>query len=87
MNMPTTDGKPADSKARTSEELEKKCNVNRKGKITGGPTDLGNAQPEKKNYINEKPVVAQHLLLLHTEWLKKVEPSKKIGSSAESVGR
>jgi arylsulfatase A-like enzyme len=41
MNMPTTDGKPADSKARTPEELETKCNVDWKGKITGGPTDLG----------------------------------------------
>ena len=34
--------------------------------------NLSDPQPEKKNYINEKPDIANHLQALHNEWLKEV---------------
>jgi hypothetical protein len=46
------------------------------GKDKAGQTlgNLTDAQPEKKNYINEKPELAKRLQALHDEWLKEVEP-------------
>ncbi len=35
--------------------------------------NLNNAQPERKNYIKEKPEIAKRLLALHNEWLKEVQ--------------
>lgn len=35
--------------------------------------NLSDAEPERKNYINDKPDIAERLLSLHNEWLKEVE--------------
>jgi arylsulfatase A-like enzyme len=35
--------------------------------------NLSDTEPEKKNYIKEKPDIAKRLLDLHNEWLKEVE--------------
>ena len=35
--------------------------------------NLSDAEPERMNYLNEKPEIAQRLLRLHNEWLKEVE--------------
>ncbi len=36
--------------------------------------NLNDTEPEKKNYLKEKPELAAHLLALHNEWAKDVEP-------------
>lgn len=41
MDFPTTDGKLADSKAETAEELSSKCNVDWNGVIRNGPNSVG----------------------------------------------
>ena len=41
MDFPTTDGKPARSKAKRVEELKSKCNVDWKGRIERGPNSVG----------------------------------------------
>ncbi len=41
MGFPTTDGKPANSTAKTAEELATKCNVDWGGKIENGPNSVG----------------------------------------------
>ncbi len=41
MDFPTTDGKPAFSKARKPEQLATLCNVNWKGQIKNGPNSIG----------------------------------------------
>ena len=41
LGMATRDGKPAEVKATTVEELATKCNVDWKGRITGGPLAVG----------------------------------------------
>lgn len=43
----------------------------KKGQSLG---NLSDPQPEKKNYIREKPDIAKRLQALHAEWLKEVEP-------------
>ncbi len=42
-----------------------------KGQSLGNLSDW---QPEKKNYIKEKPDIAKRLQALHDEWLKEVNP-------------
>lgn len=42
-----------------------------KGKSLG---NLADPEPEKENYITEKPELAAKLLALHKEWAKEVEP-------------
>jgi len=39
--------------------------------------NLADAEPELKNYADEKPEVVQRLMKLHDEWAKEVEPHKK----------
>lgn len=41
MDFKTTDGKPANSTAKTAEELATKCNVDWSGPIANGPTSIG----------------------------------------------
>jgi arylsulfatase A len=41
MDLPTTDGKAAFIKAKTSEELATKCNIDWKGTIKSGPNSIG----------------------------------------------
>lgn len=36
--------------------------------------NLNGPQPEKKNYIKQKPDIAERLKALHDEWLKEVKP-------------
>jgi arylsulfatase A len=36
--------------------------------------NLNDPQPEKKNYIKQKPDIAERLKALHDEWLKEVKP-------------
>jgi len=43
----------------------------KKGRFLG---NLSDPQPEKKNYIKEKPDIAKRLQALHNEWLKEVQP-------------
>ena len=43
----------------------------KKGQSLG---NLSDPQPEKKNYIKEKPEIVKRLQELHDEWLKEVEP-------------
>lgn len=38
--------------------------------------NLADAQPELKNYADEKPEVVRRLMKLHEEWAKDVEPQK-----------
>ena len=38
--------------------------------------NLADAQPELKNYADEKPKIVQRLMKLHEEWAKEVEPHK-----------
>ena len=35
--------------------------------------NLNDAQPERKNYIKEKPEIAKRLRILHNEWVKEVQ--------------
>jgi len=45
----------------------------------GEPDFLGNLadpEPERKNYLKEKPELAEKLLNLHKQWIKEVMPSK-----------
>lgn len=37
--------------------------------------NLDDPQPEKKNYLKEKPELVAHLLALHSEWAKDVQPN------------
>ena len=39
--------------------------------------NLADPQPEKKNYIDEKPELTTKLLALHNEWAKEVQPQKQ----------
>lgn len=48
-----------------------KLGKDKKGQSLG---NLSDPQPEKKNYIREKPDIAKRLQALHAEWLKEVEP-------------
>jgi arylsulfatase A-like enzyme len=38
--------------------------------------NLADEEPERKNYIKEKPEIAKRLLKLHIEWIKEVMPKK-----------
>ncbi len=38
--------------------------------------NLSDPQPEKKNYLNEKPNMVKHLQSLHDDWLKTVQPEE-----------
>jgi arylsulfatase A-like enzyme len=38
--------------------------------------NLADEEPERKNYIKEKPEIAEKLLKLHNEWIKEVMPKK-----------
>ncbi len=38
--------------------------------------NLNDAEPEKKDYLEEKPDVVAHLLTLHNEWAKDVQPKQ-----------
>jgi hypothetical protein len=37
--------------------------------------NLNDPEPEKKNYLQEKPELAARLLALHQAWAKEVEPA------------
>ena len=36
--------------------------------------NLNDPEPEKENYLKEKPELVAHLLALHNEWAKEVQP-------------
>jgi hypothetical protein len=38
--------------------------------------NLEDQEPERKNYLNEKPQVAERLLDMHLGWLQEVTPMK-----------
>jgi len=38
---------------------------------------LNDPEPEKKNYLKEKPELAAHLLALHNKWAKDVKPKHR----------
>ena len=37
--------------------------------------NLNDSEPEKKDYLEEKPQLVEHLLALHNEWVKNVAPA------------
>jgi arylsulfatase A-like enzyme len=46
----------------------------------GEPDFLGNladAEPERRNYLKEKPEIVGKLLKLHNDWINDVMPEKK----------
>jgi arylsulfatase A-like enzyme len=45
-----------------------------KGDEAGSLGNLSDPDPEKKNYLEEKPEVAKRLQVLHDDWLKDVTP-------------
>ena len=40
--------------------------------------NLSDPEPEKKNYLNEKPILVKRLHALHDDWLKDVLPGDKL---------
>ena len=47
-----------------------------KGKVTH-LVNLADAEPERKNYLKEKPELAERLRRLHDEWLEETRPGKR----------
>jgi len=44
------------------------------GDKAGSLVNLSDPEPEKKDYLNEKPALVAHLLALHQAWAKEVKP-------------